>query len=245
MKVLLITQARISSTRLPGKVMREINKEPLLKIHLNRLQKSKNVTKIIVATSNSEADNVIFDAVKNWGFEVYRGSENDVLDRYYHAAKKYKPNWVVRVTSDCPLIDPELLDKLVEFAEQNNVDYTANILLEHFPDGQDIEVFTFSALEKAWLECDNPRQREHVTLYIRENSNHIGKKLFSALNYPSEANYSEIRMTVDEKRDFELIKILINNLGTNASWLEYTNYILDNDLQSINGSIIRNEGSKQ
>ncbi|MDB4024204.1 glycosyltransferase family protein [Flavobacteriaceae bacterium] len=241
-KTVLITQARSGSTRLPGKILMKINGESLLDIHLKRLSKCNNVSKIIVATTDKPEDKVIYDYAIDRGLNSFRGSESDVLDRFYQAVRNEKPDWIVRVTSDCPLIDPFLVDKLINFAHNNNRDYCSNTLIENYPDGQDIEVFKFLALELAWKNANLPSDREHVTPYIRNNSDFKGASLFTALNYPFASNYSKIRMTVDEPRDFDLIKVLINNLGTDKTWLEYTNHIIKNDLNKINNSIIRNEG---
>lgn len=243
LNTILITQARSGSTRLPEKVLKKINSESLLEIHLKRLNKCKDVTKIIVATTDKPEDKVIYDYALDRNFYSFKGSESDVLDRFYQAVRTEKPDWIVRVTSDCPLIDPILVDKLIKFAHNNkNIDYCSNTLVENYPDGQDIEVFKFSALEAAWKNANLLSEREHVTPYIRNNSDFKGASLFTALNYPCASNYSKIRMTVDEPRDFDLIKVLINNLGTDKTWLEYTNYIIKNNLNKINNSIIRNEG---
>ena len=242
LKTILITQARTGSTRLPGKVLKEIGGKSLLQIHLDRLVNCKNVSEIIVATTVNEEDNVIFDKAIEWGYSASRGSESDVLDRFCQAVKDKNPDWIVRVTSDCPLIDSELVDKVIAFAQEKEVDYCSNGFIENYPDGQDVEVFKFSALEKAWKNAKLLSEREHVTPYIRNNSDFKGGNLFTALNYPCEYDFSKIRMTVDESRDFELIEIVINNLGTEKSWLEYTNYIIQNKLTDINDQIIRNEG---
>ena len=241
-KTILITQARSGSTRLPGKILKKINDESLLEIHLKRLNKCNNVSKIIVATTDKPEDKVIYDYAIDLGFNSFRGSESDVLDRFYQAVRNEKPDWIVRVTSDCPLIDPELVDSVIRFAKKNNVDYTSNILIENYPDGQDIEVFKYSALEIAWKNAKLCSEREHVTPYIRNNSDFNEGSLFSAINFPSPYDYSKIRMTVDETKDLELITNLINDLGTDKSWLEYTNHIIKNNLNKINNSIIRNEG---
>jgi spore coat polysaccharide biosynthesis protein SpsF (cytidylyltransferase family) len=242
LKTVLITQARTGSTRLAGKVLMEVNQTPLLKIHLDRLKKSKNVDKIIVATTDNAEDNIIEKLAKEWGYEVFRGSENDVLDRFYQAVKNINPLWVVRVTSDCPLIDPMLVDKVIEFTQSSNKDYGSNVIDETFPDGQDVEVFKYAALEAAWNSSRNESEREHVTPYIRNNSNFKGENLFSSISYKNNIDYSKIRITVDESRDFELINKVITELGFNKSWLEYTEYIINNKLVEINGNIMRNEG---
>lgn len=241
-KTILITQARIGSTRLPGKILKEIKGRSLLKIHLDRLITCTNISKIIVATTNNEADSIISDQVTEWGYIAFRGSESDVLDRFYQSVKDENPDWIVRVTSDCPLIDPNLVDQVISFVQEENKDYGANILLENFPDGQDIEVFKFSALKKAWKESKLLSDREHVTTFIRNNSDYKGGNLFSAINYPCHSDFSSIRMTVDEQKDFELIEILINELGSDKSWIEYTNFIIEHELFKINSQIVRNEG---
>ena len=242
LRTVLITQARTGSTRLPGKVLMEVNGTSLLRIHLDRLKKSKKVDKIIVATTHCVEDNIIEKLATEWGYEVFRGSENDVLDRFYQAVKNIKPIWVVRVTSDCPLIDPILVDKIIEVTELESKDYGSNVIDETFPDGQDVEVFKFSALETAWKNAKKDSEREHVTPYIRNNSNYKGENIFSSLSYKNNIDYSKIRITVDEANDFELINKVINELGFNKSWLEYTEYIINNKLIEINGKIIRNEG---
>jgi spore coat polysaccharide biosynthesis protein SpsF len=239
---ILVTQARIGSKRLPGKVLRQVFGKELLSIHLNRLTNCKNVSEIIVATTISDEDDIILEYAKKWKHKVFRGSESDVLDRYYQAVKDQKPDWIVRVTSDCPLLDPILVDKIIEFAQNNAVDYCSNTLIEQFPDGQDVEVFTFAALERAWKESKKLSEREHVTPYIKNNSTFFGENSFNAINYPAPADYSDIRMTVDEDRDLKLVELLVSKLGFEKSWMEYTKYIIENKLFDINKGIIRNEG---
>ncbi len=241
---MLITQARKGSTRLPGKVLKKVNGKELLRIHLDRLSTAKLVDKIVVATTIESADKEIYELVKNWGFPVFRGSENDVLDRFYQSVNQleYKPTWIVRVTSDCPLIDPELVDDVIKFAQKNELDYAANVLIGSFPDGQDVEVFKFSALKKAWEQAVLKSDKEHVTPFIRNNSDFNGGTLFKAKDFTCKKDFSKIRMTVDEAQDFVLIEKLINELGTDENWLTYSKYIIDNNLFEINGDIIRNEG---
>ncbi|MDQ8004325.1 MAG: glycosyltransferase family protein [Pedobacter sp.] len=241
-QTVLITQARSGSTRLPKKVLLTINDQELLKIHLDRLKKSSEIDHIIVATTVADEDKVIVDLCKQWGISSFRGAVDDVLDRFYQAARKFGAKWIVRVTSDCPLIDPDMVDAVIKLAKINDLDYAANILEERFPDGQDVEVFKFSALERAWKEAKLKSDREHVTLYIRSNSTFKGGTLFKALNFPSFYDYSNIRMTVDEPHDFELISELINQLGTSESWITYTKHIIETKLDEINKNIIRNEG---
>ena len=238
----IVTQARTSSTRLPNKVLMKVNGVELLKIHLERLSKCKSADQIIVATTTDPSDAVLANLVKGWGMQVFRGDMNNVLDRFYQAVKTVNPKWVVRITSDCPLIDPGLIDAVIACAKINDADYCSNGLIENFPDGQDVEVFKFSALKDARENAKLKSEMEHVTPYIINNSSQRGKKLFKSINFPCRDNFSGIRMTVDEKVDFDLIEKLISALGTNETWLNYTNFIIEKELNKINSNIIRNEG---
>ena len=183
MKVIAITQARYGSSRLPGKILREIKGQSILFTHLQRAGKSKKVDKFIVATTlEPEASEIAKVATSlNWG--IYQGSQSDVLDRYYQAAKLENPDYVVRITSDCPLIDPAIMDDVIDACIKGNFDYCSNTLDPTFPDGMDVEVFTFAALEKAWNEAILQADREHVTPYISRNSSQNGGKIFSSKNY--------------------------------------------------------------
>ena len=239
---ILITQARSGSTRFPGKVLKEINEKSLLQIHLDRLKKCKSVSEIIVATTNNSEDQIIFDKAIEWGFSAFKGSESDVLDRFYQSVKDKKAEWIVRVTSDCPLIDPVLVDNIIDFVQENNKDYGSNTLIENYPDGQDIEVFKFSVLEDAWLNAKLPSEREHVTPFIRNNSTFNYQNRYKSVNYSCKGNFNKIRMTVDEQTDITTIEILIKNLGYNATWEDYTNFIINNPQKFQNQNIIRNEG---
>ena len=241
-KTILITQARTGSTRLPGKVLKKVNGNSLLQIHLDRVKKCKKVNEIMVATTVNDEDHVIFNNAKKWGFSAFRGSESNVLDRFYQAVKDKDADWIVRVTSDCPLLDPQLVDDVITYAQNYNYDYVSNGVVEHFPDGQDVEVFKFSALKLAWENAKLVSELEHVTPYIINNSDVKGGRIFSGHNYQCEQDYSHIRMTVDEPRDFDLIEHLIQKLGTEKTWLAYTNYMIENDLTKMNDQIIRNEG---
>lgn len=239
---IIITQARTGSSRLPGKVLKQINGQELLKIHIDRISLSNEADKVIVATTTEVIDNQIENLCNSWNVSVSRGSESDVLDRFYQAAKPFNPEWIVRVTSDCPLLDPKLIDAVIQSAKEKQVDYCSNILIENFPDGQDVEVFRFESLETAWKNAQLSSEREHVTPYIRTNCDFNNGTIFKAINYPCTKDYSKIRMTVDEQKDFDLIEKIIHDLGTNKSWEEYTNYIIDKELYLINGDITRNEG---
>jgi spore coat polysaccharide biosynthesis protein SpsF len=241
-KVLLITQARMGSTRLPGKVMKTVDGQSLLEIHVKRLKLCKKVDEILVATTLAEQDKIISDLADEQNFKSFRGSENDVLDRYYQSALPYKPEYIVRVTSDCPLLDSLIVDEAIGIAMAKGVDYCSNTLNPTFPNGQDVEVFKFSALEKAWKEAKLDSEREHVTPYIWKNCNLKGGKIFTAFSYENEVNYGNLRMTVDEEADFKVIEQLIKRCGSDKQWMEYTNMLLNGGFSDLNKQYGRNEG---
>ena len=242
MKVLLITQARIGSTRLPGKVLLPIGEESILSIHLKRLKECVLINQIVVATTFENSVDRLIDICKESEVSYHQGSLEDVLDRFYQAAIQYQPDWVVRVTSDCPLLDPRVVDQVVRTAIESDVDYCANIITEDFPDGQDVEVFKFSALERAWNDATLKSEREHVTPYIRNNSDLKGGEIFTAHDVKCHSNFNSIRMTVDEKADLIAIRKLIDELGISSTWEEYVEYIIKHSDSIGNTDIVRNEG---
>lgn len=246
MKVLAITQARTGSTRLPNKILKTINGISLLELHINRIKRSKLISELIVATTTNKSDDEVETMCKHLKVDVSRGSENDVLDRFYKAAINYKPDYVVRLTSDCPLIDAQLIDSVIDHTVTHQLDYCTNTLVEHFPDGEDIEVFKYTALETAWKEADKPYMREHVTPFIRENGTFSGGSKFKSGNFPCEKNYGAVRLTVDEQKDLEVITHLINKIGNERSWQDYAElYLSDPEINQINSNIKRNEGFKK
>lgn len=246
MKTLAIIQARMTSTRLPGKILMEVGSQSLLEINLRRIAKARNIDKLIVATTNLPADDKTAKLVESLGFEVFRGDENDVLDRFYQAIRQQtdEPNYIVRLTADCPLIDAALIDEIIQHTVENQLDYCSNTLDPHYPDGQDAEVFKTSALNQAWQEAKLPSEREHVTPYIWKNSTFKGGSLFKSENYAEKGiNYGHLRMTVDEPADYKLISALIGKLGTDRSWWEYADYMeRHGEVRSINQNQTRNEG---
>jgi spore coat polysaccharide biosynthesis protein SpsF len=243
MNVLAITQARTGSTRLPGKVLKKVGDQTLLEIHFERILKSKRIDQLLVATTIAPEDEAIARLASAHGLPFYRGSINNVLNRFYQAALSYKPLWMVRLTSDCPLIDAELIDMVIAKAIELQVDYCSNTLDPTFPDGMDIEVFKFTAFEKAWREATLASDTEHVTPYIHRNSSFNGKDLFQSFNVSNDVNYGDVRLTVDEASDFDVISLLIGKLGTDKDWKTYADYYKNNDLvNGINKHINRNEG---
>ena len=243
-KVVIVTQARLESSRFKEKILKRINGKTLLQIHLERLKKSTFSENLIVATTFEEKIDSLINITKALGVKHFQGSTNDILDRFYQATSSLKPDFVVRVTSDCPLIDPVLIDNIIKFSKKHDQDYVSNTLIEAYPDGQDIEVIKWSAFKKAWECAETSFDREHVTPFIKSQSTFFGNKRFTSLNYDCKKNYNHIRMTVDEVLDFEAIKIIIDNLGDDKNWLVYTNFIIQNKGLFKNQQIIRNEGSK-
>ena len=208
--VIAIIQARIGSTRLPGKVLMEVNGRPLLAYQLDRISKSKKLDKVVVATSTLEKDNAIENFCKDYGVDCYRGSENDVMSRYYECCKQYNPDTVVRMTADCPLIDPEIIDKVVQKFKDDNVDYCANTVppeKSKFPDGSDIEVFSMKALEMANTEVQDEHRREHVTFQFWQDLN------YTSSQYIQDKDWSNYRITVDYPEDFEVVRCILNVLN--------------------------------
>lgn len=241
--VVVITQARSGSTRLPNKVLLKIQDKTLLQIHIDRIKQAKQVDDIFIATTTEPADDFIENLAKRLNVKYYRGSQEDVLDRFYQTVKLLKPYFIVRLTSDCPLIDPKLLDEVIIEAKNQDLDYYANVIEECYPDGQDIEVFKFEVLEKAWKEAEMKSDREHVTSYIRNNSTYKGGKLFTSNNHGLEKSYNHVRLTVDEPQDFEVIKKIIEEIGLDKDWKTYADYYLNNKhIKEINSTIVRNEG---
>lgn len=204
---------------------------------------SKRITGAKVATTlESQAEEIIQIASKV-GVAVYQGSVHNVLDRFYHAAKEDDPDWVVRLTSDCPLIDPTLIDQVIDYALEHDLDYACNRMQPSYPDGMDVEVMRFSALEKAFLEASLPSEQEHVTPYIWKNSTFMGGDKFSSGCVINSHNFSNIRLTVDTIDDFKVIEYLISIVGYRASWLEYVQILQQHpEVRKLNEHYLRDEG---
>lgn len=237
MKVVAIIQARMGSTRLPGKVLEDLAGEPILVRCVDRVQRAQMLDNVVIATTDQEKDQAIVDLCTQYGWPCFRGSEEDVLDRYYNAAVAYQADVVVRITSDCPLIEPEIVDRVVEeFLDcQPGLDYAANTLEPRtYPRGLDTEVIGFDALDSAWREDRNPAWREHVTPYICRNSGR-----FNLYSVSSEVDYSSLRWTVDTPEDLELVRRVYEHfdhdrfswrevlavLVQNPGWLEINRYV--------------------
>lgn len=243
MKVLAITQARYSSTRLPGKVLKKVQGKSLLEIHIKRILQSKLIDKLKVATTSEEDAINIVEICRDMNIDFYRGSLDNVLERFYFTALPENPDYIVRLTSDCPLVDPTLIDKVILFAIENNLDYASNALKPTFPDGMDVEVFKFSALKKAFFEAKLTSEIEHVTPYIWKNSSFYGRNIFKSDCLVNEIDFSSVRLTVDTPEDFIVIEKLIQINGITKGWKEYVD-ALDNhpEIKIINEKYKRNEG---
>lgn len=241
--ILAIIQARMSSTRLPGKVMKEILGKPMIGYLFERIIGARMVSKAILATSTDESNDALAEYVSSLGIEVFRGSESDVLDRYYQAAAKYTPQAVVRITGDCPVIDPRVIDQVVKFYTDRNFDYVSNIDPPTFPDGMDIEVFSYKLLKEAHEKAGLASEREHVTTYMRKGD---GVKRGNVVN---KEDLSAERWTVDNKEDFTLIKKIIEEIYPRKKLFSMQD-ILDYKTKSprtfnVNKKYQRNEGLKR
>ena len=222
----------MGSTRLPGKVLKPLGNKFALEILLARLSASVKIDTICVATSTLKADNILCDAVLQLGIPVYRGSENDVLSRFYEVAKHYEADIIVRITGDCPLIDPTLVTKIIDMFEENNVDYVSNINPPTFPDGLDVEVFSFKCLRTSHFEATSTYDREHVTPYMRAGA-------FKTLNYRSNVDFSHLRITLDHAEDLIVINNIIENFSPNTyfDYMSIIEYLDKNSLISLKNSM--------
>lgn len=208
--IIAIIQARMGSTRLPGKVLKEIAGMTLLEYQVKRVLLSKMIDKVIVATSTLDQDNAIEDLCKKIDVDCFRGSECDVLSRYYEAAKKYEADIIARLTADCPFSDPAVIDAAIKLFIDTGSDYVANTApaeTSKFPDGSDVEVFSMKALERANREAKDPPDREHVTFYFWK----YGKD-FKAAQLTRRENWSKYRFTVDYQEDLEVIDFIAREL---------------------------------
>lgn len=244
--ILALLQARFSSTRLSGKVLKPIIGKPMLLLEIERIQRSKKIDKLIVATSTEKEDDGIESMCQKFGIAYFRGSLNDVLDRFYKAVLPYKPDHIMRLTGDCPLIDPEVIDATIDFYLKGEYGYASNAMApdETFPDGLDTEIFKYDALVTAWQEAVLPSHREHVTQFIVKNPTrfHLG-------HYKSDEDLSHLRWTVDEPEDFELITQVYEELypARPAFSMRDILQLLERrpELLEINSHIARNSGLKK
>lgn len=239
MKIVAIVQARMGSTRLPNKVMKQIVGKPMIELLLLRLSKSKEIDQIVVATSEDLRNQPLIDCVHMLGYSCEQGSDNDVLDRYVKTARKHKADVVVRITGDCPLVDSALVDEVIKLFKYSGVEYASNLSPPTYPDGLDIEVFSMRTLEAAASQATEAAHREHVTPYIRESGS------FTLDSIRNDEDLSHLRWTVDEFADYEVVKGVFDYFAPDIhfSWKDVLDLQLNQpELFAANCQIIRNEG---
>ena len=237
MNIVAIIQARMGSSRLPGKVLMDLGGETTLARVVRRLQRSRQVTKIVVATTTARGDQAIIRECEHLQVVCFRGEEQDVLDRYYQAASANAADAVVRVTSDCPLIDPELVDETVEVFRDEHADYASNVFPRTYPRGLDTEVFSFDALDRAWREAREAHQREHVTPYLYEHP-----QIFKLASLSGAADYSRYRWTLDTREDLELLRAIYSRFHgrDDFSWQEVLRLMeREPELAELNSQVLQ------
>jgi spore coat polysaccharide biosynthesis protein SpsF len=238
-----IVQARMGSSRLPGKTLLKIdNKNTVLDFVINQLSCSTQIEKIVIATTDLESDDVIENFVKNLNLQIFRGNSNNVLDRYFQCAKYFSFDTIVRITGDNPLIDPTIIDDLIQKFTLNSYDYLSNAHVRTFPYGTEVEIFSFKSLEQAWKNAILPSEKEHVTPYFYNNSN-----LFKIHDEIQSNDISNLRWTIDKENDLFLVKSIISKITKRPILM---NDILDlfskaPKLFKINETQIRDEGYKK
>lgn len=224
MGVLCIIQARLGSTRLPGKVLKKLSGKSVLEHVIYRVSKSNLIDQIIVATTTNEEDDKIVDECLKIGVNYYRGDENNVLSRYYETAFDKGYETIIRITSDCPLIDPKIIDNMIRYFNNENekyqLDYLSNSLKETFPRGFDVEIFTFNSLKEAYENATLEYEKEHVTPYI-----YLNQDKFTIKNYYNSNKYQNYRLTLDTYEDYLVIKNIYDNIYKEDSMFFYEDII--------------------
>lgn len=238
---LAIIQARVGSKRLPGKVLEKICKKTVIRHVVDRVKQSKTIDKIFVATTHKAEDLVLIKECLSAGYNIFCGSEHDVLDRYYQLAKLEKPDNIIRITSDCPVIDPAIIDLVVLEHLDNMADYTCNTMITPFPDGQDVEVFSFNTLEETWNNATLQSDREHVTPYIKFNKGNFKLHFIESIE-----ELSSLRLTLDEEADLELLKLIFNSLYKKNPYFSLEEIIhflqMNPKIKKINSALVRESG---
>jgi len=242
--ILGILQARTSSTRLPKKILKPLMDEPMLSRQIERIKRSKKIFRLVVATSKDPSDDSIQSLCQRMDVGCFRGQLSDVLERFYQAAHPLRPDHIVRLTGDCPLADPRVIDAVIQHHLSGKFDYTSNVHPPTFPDGLDVEIFITSCLVEAWQEATLPSERESVTSFIWKRPDR-----FRLGNFKSNKDYSKLRWTVDEIEDYEFIKQIYESLypvNSNFSMEDVLKLLEKNpELSKINSRYERNEGFKK
>lgn len=238
-----VIQARMNSTRLPGKILIQVCGKPFLQHLIERIKNSKKINKIIVATSLNKEDDVIEEFCNKYSISCYRGSENDVLSRYKDASDKFKIDTIVRLTSDTPLLDGKMVDETVQVFLENNADFVSNCypLPRTYPDGTNVEVFSKKILNEMYEKAKKPSEREHVTFYVLDRP-----KEYTIIKVDLEKDFSKYRFNLDYKEDYELLKILFEKFYENNQGFtifDCIEFLKQNpDIQQINSKIIPFQG---
>jgi spore coat polysaccharide biosynthesis protein SpsF len=238
-----IIQARMGSTRLPGKILKNVDDDvPSLQHTIEQLKFSKNIDKIVIATTDLPEDDIIEKFVQKQNVDCFRGSAENVLDRYYQCAKIFEFEGIVRITADCPLIDPYITDKVIQVFKDDKLDYVPNVFPRTFPDGLETEVIRFPALEIAWKNAKLPSEKEHVTPYFKNN-----KESFKIKNVENKTDLSHLRWTLDYQEDLELIREIIKKIHKKPIKMEDILELFSKEpnLPEINKGHAPNEGYKK
>ncbi|MDI6758100.1 MAG: glycosyltransferase family protein [Candidatus Omnitrophota bacterium] len=239
-KASVIIQARMGSSRLPNKVLLPLAGKPVLEHVIRRCQQAQLVDRVILATTVEEKDLAVVNFASGLNVSVFCGSVNDVLDRYYQTARLFKIQHIVRITADCPMIDSEIIDRIIDEYFKTGVDYAANTLEETYPDGEDVEVFSFNVLQQVWQEAMMLSEREHVTVYMRKS------KAFKKVNVAHDVNLSQHRWTLDESRDYEKLSVIFGALYQKDAFFHMNDILqfLANhpQIDTMNANIMRNQG---
>ena len=222
MKVLCLLQARMDSERFPGKIMKDISGIPIIGHILHFLSYSKNIDKIVVATTTNFSDDILVNYLDKHNWKYFRGDENDVLLRYVDALKQFPADYVVRITADNPLTDPEIVDSVIEQAIITKSDYSSNHLIKTYPLGYVVEVLSAKTLLNIEKLTQNPKDREHVTWYIYQNRDKFNTSNFLA---PTNLSHPNWRLTVDTKEDFELVEKIFSLLYKENGFIKYSDVV--------------------
>lgn len=239
MKPVAIIQVRMGSTRLPGKVLKKLNGISVLECLCDQLNYSRLLNDKIIATTSNSGDDVIVNFCESKGIKCFRGSVNDVLDRYHKCAKKFSINTIIRITSDCPLMDPQVVDDVIDFYLKNSYDYVNNFYKRTYPYGNDVEIFSLKVLEKVWEKATKPFEREHVTPYIYNNPDE-----FSLGWIENKENLSEFHWTVDRKEDLIFVQKIFKKISKRPILMKDIIDVIKDDpsLLEINKNTNPNEG---
>jgi spore coat polysaccharide biosynthesis protein SpsF len=240
-RILAVIQARMGSLRLPNKVLLPLAGKSVIEHVVERVRRCKLIDEVIVATSIDSNNLSLIKLCSENGIRIFIGSENDVLDRFYQLAKLIKPEHIVRITADCPLIDPSVISKVVSTHLNTGADYTSNTMIPTYPDGLDLSIFNYKALKESWKKSKLLSEREHVTPYIRKNC-----QIFKHINVQNNVDLSNKRWTLDEDEDYVLLQHIFNELYSNNPFFEMNdilNFLSKNtNLEKINSHFVRNEG---